>query len=179
MKTGDSAIVDEWLMAWPEESRKAIQNYIPQYQHVVKFRTSVKNPTIKRPLGDSFQLVINYNSDKECFIVWNAAIQNHIHHGNKIRPSLGKEAEERLLHPIQPDDIISFYRETGRGGSDIVELVLIIGKKALSDFCKQYKELIKPNPRLIPKGKACIFAVAGGEMEYIQRIEEYGDESNG
>lgn len=171
MKTGDHSIVDEWAKLWPQEALETIENNILDYQRKVKFRTCAATPSISRPIEDSFQLVINYNTEKECFVVWNAAIQNHIHpKGKKIRPALGKDGED-LLHSIQENCIKPFYREIGSGSSNLVELVLFVGKNALPDFCKQYKELIKPNPKHIPKGKFCVFAVPGGKVEHIQSAE--------
>lgn len=171
IKTGDYPIVDEWVNNWwPDDAKKAIMTYIPDFQHRIKFRTCVKVPTISKSLKDSFQLVINYNSEKNCFIVWNAAIQNHIHRMNnkkKLRLAIGCSGERLLHQPIETNTIAHFFREFGRGGSKNVEMISIVGKNALADFCKDYREKIKPDPKNIPEGKICLYAVAGGEIEYI------------
>ena len=169
--TGDYPIVEDWAKGWPEEAVTAIENNIEDYRHIVKFRTAATTATISGPIEESFQLVINYNSAKECFVVWNAAIQNSIHSSNGIELSLGTEGE-RLLHSIQPDVIMPFYREIGCGGSNCVELVLFIGRNVFPEFCKASKEHIKPNPELIPKGKSCVYAETGGELQYISGVKE-------
>jgi len=169
--TGDYPIVEDWAKGWPEEAVTAIENNIEDYRHIVKFRTPTTKATISGPIEKSFQLVIGYNSTKECFIVWNAAVQNHIHNSKDINPALGAEGEY-LLHSIKPDTIKPFYRETGRGGSDFVELVLFVGMDVFPEFCKEYKNHIKPDPKLIPKGKSCVYAEAGGELQYILSAKE-------
>ena len=42
----------------------------------------------------------------------------------------------------------------------------------MSMFCKEYKNHIKPDPKLIPKGKSCVYAEAGGELQYILSAKE-------
>ena len=46
IKTGDCGIVDKWLERWPDEAVKAVTEYIPDYQNVVKFRRSTTGPTV-------------------------------------------------------------------------------------------------------------------------------------
>lgn len=169
--TGDYPIVEEWATTWPGEAVAAIESNIEDYRHIVKFRTSTTKATIRGPIEDSFQLVIDYDSTQKCFVVWNAIVQNHIHNGKDIKPTLGVEGE-CLLHTIKPDAIMPFYREIGRAGSDFVELLLFVGMDAFPEFCKEYKDYIKPNPKLIPKGKSCIYAKAGGELQYIPSTKE-------
>ena len=164
--TGDYPIVEDWTKGWPEEAVTAIVNNIKDYRHVIKFRTSTTEATISGPIEESFQLVINYNSTNECFVVWNAAIQNSIHSEKRIVLSLGTEGE-CLLHSIKPDAIMPFYRKIGRTGSDRVELIIFVGRNVFSEFCKEYKAHNKPNPELIPKGKSCAYAEAGGELQYM------------
>lgn len=158
---------------WPEEAKKAITAHIPDWKNTVTFRTSSKNPVISKSL-DNCQLIINYNSERKCFIVWNAAIQRQIYRVNrknakaKLRPALGC-AGERILHKmITPNFQECYYREFGRGGSKHVELIWILGTNAIIDFCKNYKQMIVPDPKLIPKGKTCLYATVGQNIEYIQ-----------
>lgn len=171
IETGDYPIVDEWVNNWwPDNAKKAIMTYIPDFQHRIKFRTCVKFPTISKSLEDSFQLVINYNCDNDCFIVWNAAIQNHIHWMNskkKLHLDIGCSGERLMHRPIDANTITHFFREFGRGGSKYVEMISIVGKDALADFCKDYSKMIIPDPNSIPKGRICLYAVAGGEIQYI------------
>lgn len=170
IKTGDHQIVDEWVNnIWPADAKRAIKNCIADYRKVVKFRTSTGDATISRPIADSFQLVINYNSTQKCFIIWNAAIQNVIHNGKKMRLTIGKTGEALLHKRIDPDSITPFFRDINRSVKDAkcVELILIVGENALADFCKDYEKLIKPDKERVPKGKICLYAVAGGEVEFI------------
>ena len=169
MKTGDGWIVDEWVNnTWPTSAIRSIEKYIPDYQHIVKFRTSTGHPVISGPIEDSFQLVINYNCEKERFIVWNAAIQSEIHHGEKIHLSIGEKGKEILHEKAKPTSVIKFYRNLGTGRQNQVELILFVGKDAMDDFCKEYKEMIKPDCKQILAGKTCLYAVAGEKIEYIQ-----------
>ena len=166
--TGDCWIVDKWMERWPNDAVKAITEYIPDYQNVVKFRRSTASPTVSN-LRDSFQLVINYNCDKDCYIVWNAAVQSFIHKDAKksIPLSFGEALKEALADAIDTHSIVPVLQELRRGGSQDVELILIVGKDAIADFCKNYQEMLKPNSKQIPKGKQCLYAVAGGELQYI------------
>lgn len=169
IKTGDHQIVDEWTNGWPSSAKKAIKNCITNYRDVVKFRTSTGDATISRPIADSFQIVVNYNSAKKCFIAWNAAIQNGIHHGKKIRLTIGKKGEALLHKQIDPDSITPFFRDINHSvqNTKCVELILIVGENALADFCKDYEKWIRPDKEKVPKGKTCLYAVAGGEVEFI------------
>ena len=173
MKTGDYKIVDEWFNnVWAscaKEGIAAITKYIPDYKKTVIFRTSTRLPSISKPIKDTYQLVINYNSERDCYIVWNAAIQSHIHTGKKIQPSIGKKGEIMLHERIEPDSIIPLFRGIGYEGSKQVELILFVGKSAIDRFCKEYKYSLKPDCKQIPKGKTCLYAIAGGEIEYIRK----------
>lgn len=170
IKTGDYPIIDEWVNnTWPATAKEAIRTCGINYRKVIKFRTSTGKVTISRPIADSFQLVLNYNSAKKCFVVWNAAIQKEIHHGKKMRLSIGCEGDELLRKPIAPNSVTSCFREIGRGRdcAGCVELILIIGQDALPEFFRQYNDLLVPNRGKIPKGKTCLYARAGGKIEYI------------
>lgn len=167
MKTGDYQIVDEWVKTWSEDAKNVITKNIPDYQNKIKFRTSTECPVI-HDIEDTFQLIINYNSAKKCFIVWNAAIQKHIHSGKKITLSLGNKGKDKLHEIISPTSIIKFFREVEYQDSNEVELILFIGNDALENFCKNYEQMIKPVPEEIPAGKTCLYAVAGEKIEYIQ-----------
>ena len=173
IKTGDCNNVNEWVNnTWPEkneEEKKAIEavkKYIPDWQNVVKFRTATDRPKISN-LENSFQLVINYNCDKGCYIVWNAAIQNHIHAKKKYSLSIGANGKDLLHKTIFPTSITLFYRDVWPPREKQVELILIVGKDSIADFCKNYQEMIKPDIKQIPNGKRCLYAVAGGEIQYI------------
>lgn len=176
--TGDGAVVDEWVNnVWPVDAKKAITDHIPDWINTVTFRTSSRNPVISKLL-DNCQLIINYNSEKNCFVVWNAAIQSQIYRANrknakaKLRPALGC-AGERILHKkITPNFQECYYREVGRGGSNHVELIWILGNEAFVNFCQDYKRMILPDPTKIPKGKSCLYAVAGGEIQYIPSTQK-------
>lgn len=170
IKTGDYWIIDEWVNnIWPANAKKTIKNCITNYRDVVKFRTSTGDATISRPIADSFQLVINYNSTKKCFIIWNAAIQNGIHGGKKMRLTIGKAGEDLLHKEISSNSIKRFFRDVNRSvqNAKCVELILVVGENALADFCKDYKKWIRPDKEIVPKGKTCLYAVAGGEVEFI------------
>lgn len=170
IKTGDRPPVDEWVNnIWPDSAKEAIKEHIQNYSEVVKFRTSAGNPSIRTPIGENCQIIINYNSERGCFVVWNAAIQSAIHKGKSIQPSLGKKIREDIFHSIKPDSIIPEYQEIGRGGSGKVELVLIVGIDAFPDFCEHYRERIRPDMREIPEGKICLYADAGGEIQELRR----------
>lgn len=173
IKTGDCNTVDEWVNnTWLEKSEKkkeaieAVKKHIPDWQNVVKFRTATENPKISN-LKDSFQLVINYNCDKDCYIVWNAAVQNHIHTKKNYSLSIGTKGKDLLHETILPTSITPFYRNVRPLRAKQVELILIVGKDAIADFCKNYQKMIRPNSKQIPKGKRCLYAVAGGTIEYI------------
>lgn len=167
IKTGDHPIVDNWVNnIWPETSKSAIKQYIPDYQKTVKFRTSTGNPSISN-LTNGFQLVINYNYYKECYIVWNAAIQSQIHSGKKYKLSFGKKGEDLLQENVSAVAVMPFYRNVWPPKTGYVELILIVGKDAIADFCKNYQEMIKPDSKQIEKGKRCLYAVSGGEIQYI------------
>lgn len=170
MRTDDYPIVDEWVNnVWPEEAKQAIQKFIPDYTKSVVMRTATTQLTIASPLKEQARLVINYDSSKKCFIIWNAAIQKVIHPRKKIHISYGAELEKNLCNSDYSNALIPVFREIGSGGSGKVELILIVGEEAFPDFCKEYKEKIKPDKNLIPKGKECLYAEAGGKIQYIKR----------
>lgn len=172
IRTGDCNIVNEWVNnTWLEKKEKkeaieAVKEYIPDWKNVVKFRTATDSPQISN-LEDSFQLVINYNYYKECYIVWNAAIQNHIHTKKKYSLSIGTKGKDLLHKTISPTSITLFYRDVWPPREKQVELILIVGKDAIANFCKNYQEMIKPDSKQIPNEKRCLYAVAGGEIQYI------------
>lgn len=172
MRTGDYPIVDEWTNnIWPEEAKQAIQKFIPDYMNSVVMRTATTNITISFPLKETAQLIINYHAGKKCFLIWNAAIQETIHKGKEVTIPFGKKLSEELDRTIAADALIPIFKEIGSGGSGKGELILIVGEKAFPNFCKTYKERIKPDISLIPKGKECLYAEAGGTVQHIKGSE--------
>lgn len=172
IKTGDGKTVDDWVNnVWPTDAVKAITSTIHNWKNVVKLRASVNEPVVSK-LSNTCQLVVNYNSEAKCFAVWNAAIQAHIHQGDKLRLSVGSKGKEIIHQNCAADSLISIYRPIGQGKSNYVELIWIVGTDAFVDFCKEYKKLIRPDPASIPKGKICLYAVAGGEIQYIPSKKE-------
>ncbi len=175
MKTGDCKVVDDFVNnVWPQDAKEAVRKHIPDWKHIVKFRTA-EHPSVCNSLDSSFQLIINYNPYTKCFIVWNAAIQKEIHQGKRISLSLGKDGEEKLHENIDSNSIIPVFRNIGRGNTGQVELAFIVGANAIGEFCKTYKERMKPDCKCIPEGKRCLYAASGEEITYISSEKE--DES--
>lgn len=165
----DYHIVEEWVNGvWPDYAKDAIKNHIRRYWEVVKLRTSMDKPTISGRMPKNVQLVINYNSNKKCFIVWNAAIQRSIHKGRRMHLPIGATGESLLHKPIASDAITPFFREFRQGGVDCAELILIVGKDAFVNFCQNYMKYLTPDSAKIPKGRLCLHAIAGEEIAYIQ-----------
>lgn len=78
-----------------------------------------------------------------------------------------------MLHQtIDAHSITSFFRKYGRGGSKKVEMISIVGKDALADFCKDYSEKIEPNPKDIQEESACLYATTDRGLEYILHKED-------
>lgn len=171
LKTGEKKMMDEWVNNhYPESAKKAIVTYLPDYRHIARFRVNTGNPQVSS-LDENVHFVLNYNCDRKCFIVWNAAVQRSIHQpkdGKSIQLTVGAALKNRLHQRINSDATIRIYQEIRGHGDTQVELVLIVGEDALVDFLRNYQELLKPIPTEIKKGKACLYAVAGGEVEYIQ-----------
>lgn len=169
MNKREKAIVEEWQRnVWPAGTKEIMSN-IPDYTNVVKPRTSTTTITVTAPSEESFQLVVNYYSYKKCFIVYNAAIQNFLHPGDEWKITFGKAVKDRLAGSIDENAIIPVFKDVRRGGANSVELVLIVGMEALSDFCKSYKEWIKPDVSLIPDGKTLLYADAGGKIQFLKK----------
>lgn len=170
IRTGEHPMIDEWVNNnWPDGAKEAIVTCIPDYQDVMRLRTSTSGPKVSA-WGDRVQIVLNYNHDKDCFIVWNAAIQRSIHRSSKpdsIILSFGADLEAQLRQPIESDSVSYVYQEIRDSAPKLVELVLVVGQNALSRFLRNYSEMLKPDPKQIKKGKSCVYAVAGGEIEYI------------
>lgn len=141
IKTGDGKTVDDWVKyVWPDHAKLAILNHIPNCRKTLKLRTSNGKPTISRPIGSECLFIINYNSGKDCFIVWKAARQNEIHHGKKMHLPMGKAGEELLHKPIDPNSVKPFSREFTHNGVKDSEEILIVGKNAFENFCKNYQQ---------------------------------------
>lgn len=172
IRTGEGKTVDDWVKyVWPDHAKLAILNYIPDYRKTVKLRTSNGKPTISRPIGGECRIVINYNSGKNCFIVWDAGIQNRIHHGQKMHLPMGKAGEDLLHKPIDPNSVTPFFREFTQNGTRYVEMISLVGGNALEDFCKNYRERILPNRKEIPEGRICLYTDDDGSIKEISREE--------
>ena len=63
-------------------------------------------------------------------------------------------------HPIVDNWVNNIGPETSK--SAIKQYI-----PAIADFCKNYQEMIKPDSKQMEKGKRCLYAVSGGEIQYI------------
>lgn len=170
MNKREKAIVEEWQRnVWPEGTKEIISDSIPDYMNVIKPRTSTTTITVTAPSEKTFQLVVNYYAYKKCFIVYNAAIQNFLHPGAEWKITFGKAVKDRLAGSIDEDAIIPVFKDVRRSGKKCVELVLIVGVDALGDFCRAYKEWIRPDVSLIPEGKTLLYADAGGKIQFLKK----------
>lgn len=166
----EKAIVEEWQRnVWPAGTKEIISDNITDYMNVVKPRTSTTTITVIAPSEKTFQLVVNYYAYKKCFIVYNAAIQTFLHPGAKWGIPIGKAVKDRLAGSIDENAIIPVFKDVRRGGKNCVELVLIVGVDALGDFCRTYKEWIRPDVSLIPEGKTLLYADAGGKIQFLKK----------
>lgn len=158
------------LIFWPESAKKVVERYIPNESETVRLNENINGMhTVTYPIERSIQLIITYMYDKEVYIVWNAAIQNAIHQCKEMKLVMGKDASE-LLYRREHNSIFQTFKEVKnyKRGGNYVELVLCIGKDAFVDFCKSYEMYMYPDAESIPKGKKCLYAVAGGEIQEIQ-----------
>lgn len=173
MTIGDSHIVKEWVSnTWQEKGYEAIAQLIPDSENEVLYRTSDVGPSISRSKIKNHQIIVNYNICKRYYLVYNAAIQKYIHKSNPIHISPGSIVKKRLAQCIEADSISFVFQDIKGDGDDQVELVLVVGENAIEQFCKSYKELIFPDANQIPKGKTCIYADAGGEIQRIRSTQE-------
>lgn len=169
MNEREKTIVKEWQRnVWPEGTKEIVAGYM----NVIMPRTSTTTITVTAPVEKSFQLIVNYYSYKKCFIVYNAAIQDFLHSGGEWKITFGKAVEDKLASSIDSNAIIPVFKDTRRGGKNCVELVLIVGVNALGDFCRTYKEWIRPDVSLIPDGKTLLYADAGGEIQFLRKEQK-------
>ena len=161
------------LIFWTESAKKVVQRYIPNESETVRLNENINGMyTVTPPIEHSVQLIITYVYGWKAYIVWNAAIQNAIHPCKKMQLVMGKDASE-ILHRREYDSIFQTFKEVKKykSGGNYVELVLVVGKNAFSDFCKSYEMYMYPDTELIPKGKKCLYATAGGEIQEIQHAK--------
>ena len=157
---------------WPANAEKIIARSIGgAYDHVIFGNSRSGQYRTTHPISESFQFVISYNYSSETFIVWNAAIHRFIHRGKENTTlSTRGNALSALVRGIPKKEIKRVFQEFGNLGDeykDCGEIVLLVGKEALCDFCNSPEEYIFPELDDIPKGKICLFARAGASLQRI------------
>lgn len=162
---------------WPANATKIVLRNIPNANsYIIMSENKNGKYTSNGPLAPEVRLIISYNYAKEVFIIWNGFVHQQIHSSmGMCTLSMGKEAEKMLKK--KPDDIWieQTYKEIRQKGMDnCVEMVVIVEKNALLDFCKNFEEYIFPDPRTIPKGKKCVFAWSNDKLEKIDSDGEKG-----
>lgn len=171
MKTGAALIVDDWVNNnWPEEAKEAACNFIRDFR-AIAFCTSETGPTFTPIDAKNCQIMVDYYRSRKCYLVYNAAIHIYLSKKEQIKITFGKRVTERLAQPISQDSISCVYQEIRGDGKDQVELVLIVGENAIEKLFQSYKTLIVPDANQIPKGKTCIYADAGGEIQRIKSMQ--------
>lgn len=160
----------ETTTQWPVVAKKIVLRNIPNAQNTVimseckdgKYRTS-------NQISTDVQLIISYNYEKEVFIVWNGAAHRHLHNPNGMSTlTMGAQATELFNDGFCADCIKPTFKNLRQQGyCDCVELVVVIGKSALMDFCQNYDHYIFPDITEIPEGKKCVFARPNEDLELI------------
>ena len=159
---------------WPVNATKIVLRNIPNGNScIIMSETKDGEYTSKGSLASEVKLIISYNYAKEVFIIWNGFIHQQIHSSTGMCTlSMGKEAKKMLKK--KPDNIWieQTYKEIRPKGMDnCVEMVVIVEKNALLDFCKNFEEYMLPAPKTIPKGKKCVFAWSNDKLEKIDSID--------
>lgn len=154
---------------WPSGTSKIVLRNIPDANNCVIMSESEDGKHTKsHQIDASTRIVISYVWPKDVFVVWNAAVHAHIHNkSGQTTLSVG-EKNKTLLSEVDSTAIIQTYKRIQQKGIyGCVEMVLIVGKEALFDFCKNVDEYLFPNVDTIPLGKKCLYATPGGELERI------------
>lgn len=160
---------------WPENAEQIINRNIPNASEFVLLGETLDCGmySAQYPIGSTYQLVVTYDAKKEVFFVWNAAIQNTIHHLKKtkaIQIRAGREAgkyfEEK--NAVDADSIILTYKEVRYYGTSCFEPVIIVGQNALVRFCKTYEQFLCPDPENLRYGH-CLFARPGEDVVKIDK----------
>ena len=162
---------------WPQGTKKIVLRTIPQaFEKVVFKETSTGTNAFIHPISSTYQLVISYYYSQKVFVVWNAAVHAQIHDLRGMTTlSIGADADALIKSGFGKGRIESIFKSVKQKGTkDCVELVTLVGVDALYDFCKAYSEYIIPELNHIPKGKQCLYATPGGE---IQRFSSDNKES--
>ena len=130
---------------WPVNATKIVLRNIPNGNScIIMSETKDGEYTSKGPLASEVKLIISYNYAKEVFIIWNGFIHQQIHSSTGMCTlSMGKEAKKMLEKKPEDIWIEQTYKEIRQKGMDnCVEMVVIVEKNALLDFCKNINQEI-------------------------------------
>lgn len=159
---------------WPAGARKIVlRNILNAYDCVIMSESKDGKYTASHQLAPATQLVISYHYEKQVFIVWNGALHRHIHNANGMTSlSMGSNAKGLLDCGFDESRIECTYKNIGQDGyRDCVEMVVVVGKAALLEFCKHADSYILPNVTTIPRGKHCLFARPNCDLEKIDATQ--------
>lgn len=152
------------------ESNRILNRNIPNASDcIIRGESGEGKYVATNPIHPKVQLIISYNYSYKVFVVWNGAVHQQLHnHCGKRTLSMGATAEQVLRKELDLNDIQRVYKPIKQDGyTNCVELVVLVGRDALVDFCKSYEAYIFPDSSTIPDGKECLFAVPS---EPIKRI---------
>ena len=161
---------NERIFDWPMDSYRIILRNMPD-DRVIKSASKDGKYVAAHRIHPEVQLVISYNYEKQVFIVWNGAVHHYLHnHSGKSTFSMGADAKETISDGFDLNRIQCVYKDIRQPHwENCVELVVIVGKDALLDFCKSYESYIFPDVSTIPEGKDCLFATPLSQIERVRR----------
>lgn len=108
--------------------------------------SSTEGKFVYRDRISSEQLLISYDCVHEVFSVWNASVKRLLKTSNgMITFDRGADAHRAVENGIGEYEIRKEFKAICfQGKKEYVEIVLLIGKKALFEFCQNYTEYLFP-----------------------------------
>lgn len=160
---------------WPLFAENTVARCIPHAYDKVYFGNSAEGKyQLSSGVKEGFQFVISYQWPYDVFIVWNAALHRLIRSENSnITFSAGNEAKKAISDGLPVNNCIKRYyknlKNLRKEFSNCVEVVLVVGKDAIYDFCQTPMEYMLPSLEEIPAGKICLYAKAGEALKRASR----------
>ena len=158
---------------WPRHTRKIILRNIPNAESCAIMSQSKDGKYSTSRLEPFVKLIISYNYEEEIFVVWNGYLHQQIHNTNGgVSMTMGSSAKSLLQNKETNIFIERCYKEIKQHGrKNCVEMVVLVGKDYLLEFCRNYEDYMIPDACTIPNGKTCLFALSDSEIEKMSPEE--------
>lgn len=130
---------------WPRNGIKIVQRYFPDNFYTSS--SSIDGKYQSRTQISSEQMLISFDCKHEVYTIWNLYIHKFLKDTRSmVTVRRGAPGDEAIKRGMKVNDIIKTFKPIRHGNrEECVEIVVLVGKDALFEFCSNYSDYLFPH----------------------------------